>query len=133
MASFYSYVWLSPLGLPYYVGKGCGDRAFENHIRKGKLGILRPKTRARILVFPQPSEELAFESERALIELFGREVLLNATDGGDGYHGRHSAESKAKIAVSNVRAADCRRRWKYKKRIAEKVRLIWAERKRRTQ
>lgn len=82
--TFYSYLYLRKNGTPYYVGKGCGERAFSrNRI------FLPPKDRSRIVIFPMESEKLAFESEKALIELFGRKdlgtgILRNLTNGGEG-------------------------------------------------
>jgi hypothetical protein len=81
---FYSYLWLREDGTPLYVGKGTGQRAYvlgSHHLRP-------PKDKSRILIFPQDSEADAFESEIALIWLFGRKdigtgILQNRTDGGE--------------------------------------------------
>jgi hypothetical protein len=88
MSVFYSYMWLRENETPYYVGKGKDDRAFisSSHC------VNRPKDKSRIIVFPMSSEELAFESEKAMIELFGRKdsgtgILRNLTDGGEGTSG----------------------------------------------
>lgn len=131
---FYSYLWLSPEGTPYYVGKGTGDRAFEQHERKGKCCILRPKPRSHILIFPQKNEAAAYESEIVLIQTFGRTcdgtgTLLNVSLGGRGGPSVQSADTKRKIGLANTRSADCRKRWAYKNNIATKVRAIWAMRK----
>jgi hypothetical protein len=83
MGQFYSYLWLREDGTPYYAGKGSGRRAFirrENH--------WPPKDPTRIALFPQDSEADAFESEIALIALFGRKdigtgILQNRTTGGE--------------------------------------------------
>jgi hypothetical protein len=105
MQAFYSYLWLRASdGSPYYVGKGTGRRAF--HVAHG---VHRPKDRNNILIFPQDSEADAFESERALIWLFGRKdngtgILRNLTDGGEGQTGRrhrHTAATKAKMSLSH--------------------------------
>ena len=81
---FYSYLWLREDGTPYYVGKGSGNRAFTN---KGH-NVHRPVSKSRIVVFPMVNEAEAFESEIALIDLFGRKdvgtgYLLNRTGGGE--------------------------------------------------
>lgn len=81
---FYSYMWLRSNQTPYYVGKGCGNRAFYKRSRR----VAPPADAVRIIIFPMDSEELAFESEKALIALFGRKdigtgILHNMTDGGD--------------------------------------------------
>lgn len=77
---FYSYLWLREDESPYYVGKGCGQRAFKSNGHYCR----RPLLDSHIVVFPQDSE-----SERALIDLFGRKdlgtgCLRNLTNGGEG-------------------------------------------------
>ena len=84
---FYSYLWLRENESPYYVGKGSGDRAFRKHQNGGRI-LYPPKEKSQIFIFPQDSEADAFESERALIWLFGRKdigtgYLRNFTDGGE--------------------------------------------------
>lgn len=102
---FYSYLWLREDGSPYYAGKGSGDRAF---VRKNHVST-PPINRESVLIFPMESESDALESERALIELFGRRdlgtgVLENRTSGGQGTSGRkYSEETKRKIAVASSR------------------------------
>jgi hypothetical protein len=91
---FYSYLWLRKDGTPYYAGKGNGRRAFRQHER-----IHPPKDRSRILVFPMASEAEAFESEIALIDLFGRKdlgtgCLRNLTNGGDGSTGHRTSPAR---------------------------------------
>jgi hypothetical protein len=102
MTQFYSYLWLREDGTPYYVGKGSGSRAFIT----ADHGVHRPKDRSRILICPQLNEAEAFESEMAIIALFGRKdlgtgCLRNMTPGGEGtigYH--HTPEAKAAIVAS---------------------------------
>ena len=101
---FYSYLWLRLDGTPYYAGKGCGNRAFRTRAHN----VHCPKDASRILVFPMVSEVEAFESEIALIELFGRKdlgtgCLRNLTDGGDGTSGHVMlASGKAKLSASKT-------------------------------
>jgi len=100
---FYSYLWLREDGTPYYVGKGTGNRAWvrESH------HCFPPKDRSRILIFPQDSEADAFESEMALIALFGRKdngtgTLRNMTDGGDGSSGyKHTLVGLQKMSAAH--------------------------------
>src|SRR4029077_11347726 len=100
IVQFYSYLWLRKNDLPYYVGKGQGNRAF-----KSVKGHRPPKDKTRIAIFPQDSEAEAFASEIALIELFGRKdlgtgCLINLTDGGEGPAGhRFSEEAKRRMSV----------------------------------
>lgn len=82
---FYSYLWLRKDDSPYYVGKGSGRRAFK----KQGHSVNPPKDLTKIVIFPQDTEADAFESEMALIWLFGRKdlgtgCLRNLTAGGEG-------------------------------------------------
>lgn len=101
--SYYSYLWLRskdgtfPVGIPYYAGKGSGNRAYID----GNHMVKCPKDPSHILIFPWNSETEAFESEKRLIAMFGRidlgtGCLRNMTDGGDGSSGlRFSDEWRA--------------------------------------
>src|SRR5208283_2092583 len=105
---FYSYLWLRekdgtfPTGIPYYAGKGKGLRAFK----KQKHFTNPPKDKVNIIILPMENEAMAFESEIALIALFGRidngtGYLRNLTDGGEGGSTRagrkHSEVTKQKM------------------------------------
>ena len=86
---FYSYLWLREDGTPYYAGKGKGNRAFT----KNNHRVPPPKDHSCILIFPQENEADAFESEMAIIALFGRKDLgtgwlRNLTDGGENPGGK---------------------------------------------
>lgn len=101
MKRFYSYLWLNENRLPYYVGQGSGRRAFS---RRTNRVVPIPKNKSLIAIFPMETKELAIESEKALIELFGRidngtGILRNVTDGGVGPLGHKcSAETIAKMS-----------------------------------
>jgi hypothetical protein len=110
---FYSYLWLRSDGTPYYVGKGHGTRAFTNRSH----GVHCPQV-SRILIFSMRSEGEAFESEIALIELFGRKdlgtgCLRNRTNGGEGVSGyHHTLGNKQKIGRASAgRKATLGHRW----------------------
>lgn len=103
--SFYSYIWLREDGTPYYVGKGKGRRAFDKILHN----VSCPADRSRILIFPQDSEADAFESERAIITLFGRKdlgtgCLRNLTDGGEGTTG-HKGQKRTEDCRQKMRDA----------------------------
>jgi AP2 domain/NUMOD3 motif len=96
---FYVYLYLREDGTPYYVGKGCGNRAFDaSHC------IKVPKDLKRILIEPCDSEHIAFQTEKWTIAMLGRKdlgtgVLRNLTDGGGGVSGyAHSQEALQKIS-----------------------------------
>lgn len=83
---FYTYLWLRENGIPYYVGKGSGKRAFVE--RRSKGVIKKPPLKNRIVIYPALSEKDALETEIALIWYYGRKdlgtgYLINLTDGGE--------------------------------------------------
>jgi hypothetical protein len=78
----YTYMWLRENGVPMYVGKGTGERAFK----KRRIGS--PPSRDRIILQEFETHEDALQAEMFLIAFYGREdlgqgPLLNLTDGGD--------------------------------------------------
>lgn len=110
---FYSYLYLREDETPYYAGKGSGKRAFKGRHR----GVYPPKDTSRIILFPMLNETEAFESEIALIELFGRKdlgtgCLRNRTNGGEGVSGlkwspeqvKQQTEHLKRIAASGGRS-----------------------------
>jgi hypothetical protein len=122
MDNFYVYIYLRSknskhgvIGMPYYVGKGRGNRAYSK-----QHSIPIPADRANIvIVFSGFSESAAFEEEKRLIAQYGRidngtGCLQNRTEGGEGggcghHYGRnqtsfkpghqHSPEVCAKLSV----------------------------------
>lgn len=117
MSQFYAYLWLREDGTPYYVGKGCGNRAFK-HCRPP----YPPKDRERILLLYRSSEQEAFATEIELIQNWGRKdsgtgCLLNRTDGGDGL-ANPSQAVRAKIAKSTRPAG-----WHHTPEAKEKIRV----------
>lgn len=93
---FYTYAYLrnrdsssGKAGTPYYLGKGCGNRAYQKH---GKIPV--PKDKSLIVFLETKISELgAFALERRYIEWYGRKdldngILINLTDGGEGVSGR---------------------------------------------
>jgi hypothetical protein len=74
---------------PYYIGKGCGNRAWSNSGRKAK----KPTDPSYIVLLRQSlDEDTAYEWEMFYISHYGRVdagtgILWNMTDGGDGVKG----------------------------------------------
>lgn len=101
---FYVYVHKNPKSNEiFYVGKGCGKRAYSKHNRNrhwqskvSSYGGFNVHFLAKEL-----DQEFAFLMEMEVIDLY-RKVgckLANVTNGGDGIQGfKHSEETKQKIA-----------------------------------
>ena len=90
---------------PYYIGKGCGDRAFDKYGRT----VPAPVDNSYI-VFVQEglTETEAFSLEVHCIQSYGRidldnGILRNRTDGGEGISGlSHSQETKNKMSQLKI-------------------------------
>jgi hypothetical protein len=98
---FYTYAFLGTHGSPYYIGKGCGGRAWDG---KSSGGRRPPRDASRILILKKDlAEEEAFRHEIYMISVLGRKdlgkgILRNLTDGGEGISGRIlDEETKIKI------------------------------------
>lgn len=92
--SYYVYQYLREDGIPYYVGKGKGNRAFKPHSH-----IEVPAKSHIEFVQQNITEDAAFELERQLISEYGRVdtdtgPLLNRTSGGNGASGRVVSEEQ---------------------------------------
>lgn len=109
---FYVYELRDPDGVVFYVGKGKGQRwkAHKYEAEKGKTcRKLYNKIRKlwktgrdfqSVKVFESHDETEAFNEERRLIALYGRENLCNLTDGGEGASGAiRSKEARAALSL----------------------------------
>jgi LEM-3-like GIY-YIG domain len=104
-------------GSVFYVGKGKIDLRdgyarklrYYAHLHDAKAGSqFRVHRKIRKIwreggeilfeaILETPSEKHAYNEERRLIAFYGRDVLTNLTEGGDGAH--HHPDTKAKISV----------------------------------
>jgi hypothetical protein len=97
MKIYYTYAYLRPDGTPYYVGKGCKDRAFSI-VSHRKNGIHVPTDSKRIVFLKTGlTDEEALLHERYMIFILGRKdlgtgILRNRTNGGDGAAGAVRSE-----------------------------------------
>jgi len=84
---FYTYAYMGDDGIPYYIGKGKNDRAYQDH------GLVPVPPPDRILILKRNlEEEDAFRHEIYMIDVFGRldlgtGSLMNRTFGGEGGSG----------------------------------------------
>ena len=89
---YYVYQYLRTDGMPYYIGKGKGKRAWT---KSGRV-VKPPVDESRIqIVECQLSEHQAFELEIELVSKYGRldegtGILRNGTRGGEGIVGAYS-------------------------------------------
>lgn len=100
---FYTYLWRDASGVPFYVGKGIGKRAWTTNAKHRSTSFVEEHAKGGCSVeivdeFILESEAHALEME--LIERYGRRdigtgVLVNRTDGGEGVSNL-SAEALAK-------------------------------------
>jgi hypothetical protein len=97
---FYVYAYLRTDGTPYYIGKGYGDRAYQDHITHRP-----PNDRSRIVFLETNLTNLgSLALERRMIRWYGRKdtvytdrpagILRNQTDGGDGTNGYRYTEDQ---------------------------------------
>lgn len=125
---FYVYTHARPDGSVFYVGKGRNRRAYDFAPARRTahhLNIVRKYGRDAISVsiFPQESEAVAFESERALIAILKTAGigLINLTAGGEGAAGRPQSPAQM-AAFSRGRGKDRKLSEESKQRIADACR-----------
>lgn len=96
-------------GEPFYVGKGKDNRAFDKRQRsKWWNNIVNKYGYDIIFIEKGLTNDEAIEREIYWIDRIGRKdknkgPLVNMTDGGEGFRGKHTEESKKKISINNAR------------------------------
>lgn len=120
---YYTYIHYNAItNEPFYVGKGKDNRAWKSTSRSKYWSRVVKKYGYIVKIVEENlSEEEAYKKEKELIKLYGRRdlktgILINMTDGGDGYTGgiiteelrekhrknstgrKHTEESKKKMS-----------------------------------
>jgi len=100
-------------GSIFYVGKGCGRRAWKRIGRNSHWqNIVAKHGFAWEIVHSGLTEDEAIASEVSLIASLGRDALCNLTDGGEGMSGHVKSEA-AKQAVSRAHKGQKRgKKWR---------------------
>ncbi len=102
---FYVYAYLREDGTPYYIGKGCKNRAYDYH----RHNIKPPKDKNRIIFLKKGlTDQEAYDYEKEMISFYGRKdlgtgILRNLSDGGHGPL-NPSPESRKKNSERNKKA-----------------------------
>ena len=134
---YYVYVYKNPITLyPFYVGKGCGNRAYSHlekakKIRKGSREslciiecrkLLKEELEPLIeIIIDNLSESEALSIERQLIATYGRRnnntgILTNMTDGGESFDGI------VRTKLHYERIAESRKYYKHSEEAKQKMR-----------
>lgn len=103
-SDFYVYLHLRESdGNPFYVGKGCGRRAYLFSGRNQYWNRVKDKHGCTVkILFNNLTEDLAFELEKEIISTLRKDgySLCNLTDGGEGSSGIIvSSETRKKISA----------------------------------
>jgi len=119
---YYTYAYLREDRTPYYIGKGSGNRAYQNHKRKNGQNLL-PKNKNQILILKNfEIEDLAYKHEQYLISLYGRKcdggILVNMVHGGKGGARKYLTKKEKEEAQlrNKINAAKNLKKWREENR-----------------
>ena len=99
-------------GIPFYIGKGKMDRAHTKRGRSKWWYKTVNKHKFKVVILEDNLNEIvAFKKEIEYITKYGRKdlglgSLVNMTNGGEGFSGEHTKETKNKISKSMLGEAN---------------------------
>lgn len=105
--TFYAYIHCKPDGVPFYVGKGHGNRYRSVKDRsEWHRRIVKNHGTPLVALLECSSEATAFELEKGLIRCLRRSgvVLCNLTDGGEGTTGHTVSPESRAVITSKLKA-----------------------------
>lgn len=115
---YYTYAYLRENKTPYYIGKGSGNRAHQDHKRNNGQNLL-PKNKNQILILKKfQLENEAYRHEEYLIALYGRKcdggILANLVHGGKGGARKYLTEEDKKNALmqNKINASKRLKQWR---------------------
>lgn len=107
---FYVYGhYISGNDVPFYIGKGKHNRAYENHNRSTEWKLITSQNEMEVKILHENlTESLAFEIEIFLIAKYGRldlgtGCLINKTNGGDGLAGQIYTDTRREKIKKSAR------------------------------
>ena len=93
---FYTYAYLTETGKPYYIGKGCGRRAWRHN---NPYDVPQPPNEFILVLKKDLTEEQAWDHEEYMIAI--HPDLQNKARGGRGVGCAATTERKRKIGKAN--------------------------------
>ena len=116
MNNYYVYLHKTKSGIPFYVGKGKGKRAYSTDRNKDWKALVDRIGQYDVeIAYNNLSEDESFEIEKRLIAEIGVNNLTNMTTGGEGSSRKDSliVEAMAKveliIALSNITESELKK------------------------
>lgn len=100
---YYTYAYLTTSRQVYYIGMGCGDRAYKPHPH---MDVCMPDRELIIILKRGLTQEQAWNHEEYMIAVLGRTcdggTLVNKTKGGKGWGGGCPATAERKARIGNA-------------------------------
>ena len=94
---YYTYAYLTHSRRPYYIGMGCGNRAYKPHPH---MDVCMPDRELIIILKDNLTQKQAWDHERYMIAVLPN--LVNKTKGGAGWGGGCPATPERKRKIGNA-------------------------------